>query len=272
MAGATGFASAYDDLILSFSLDEIPQMRLDFRCKTSRCRTVVTFAVAALLLGLPAVAHAGMPSINLTDLGRMRLSALSFFLVGFLLSSFGIQRLWNRLRQDFPRLPRLTFKAATGVVFLWGMLFVLVLTMISGARELMTPGAWEKQGATYKLAEADDAAEEPGPDPNETLLLRREQKLQKLHSALLLYSAHHDGRFPSDDETDAVAPDTWMLPDRLGTRYLYVPGRSVNNLSGILAYEPQVYDGGQLVLSTDGRVRLSSADELRQALDSGSQP
>jgi hypothetical protein len=30
-------------------------------------------------------------------------------------------------------------------------LFLLVLTMISGARELMTPGAWEKKGFTYQL-------------------------------------------------------------------------------------------------------------------------
>ena len=33
----------------------------------------------------------------------------------------------------------------------WGSLFVLVLTMISGARELMTPGAWKKDGITYVL-------------------------------------------------------------------------------------------------------------------------
>ena len=36
-------------------------------------------------------------------------------------------------------------------VVLWGLLFMLVLTMISGARELLTPGAWEKKGATYQL-------------------------------------------------------------------------------------------------------------------------
>lgn len=39
-----------------------------------------------------------------------------------------------------------------GLVVLWGLLFIVVLAMISGARELMTPGAWEKQGATYRLA------------------------------------------------------------------------------------------------------------------------
>jgi hypothetical protein len=36
-------------------------------------------------------------------------------------------------------------------VTLWGLLFLLILTMISGARELMTPGAWEKHGSTYRL-------------------------------------------------------------------------------------------------------------------------
>ncbi len=39
------------------------------------------------------------------------------------------------------------------MVVLWGLLFTVVLAMISGARELMTPGAWEKQGATYRLKE-----------------------------------------------------------------------------------------------------------------------
>jgi hypothetical protein len=39
-------------------------------------------------------------------------------------------------------------------VTLWGLLFLLILTMISGARELMTPGAWEKHGSTYELKDA----------------------------------------------------------------------------------------------------------------------
>jgi len=55
-------------------------------------------------------------------------------------------------------LPRLSFGRALAGVILWGLLFFIVLTMISGARELMTPGAWKKDGATYKLA--DDPAEE----------------------------------------------------------------------------------------------------------------
>ena len=64
------------------------------------------------------------------------------------------------MQRDFPKLPRLTFFKACGVVLMWGLLSIIVLTMISGARELMTPGAWVKQGFTYRLA-PDAKPEEP---------------------------------------------------------------------------------------------------------------
>ncbi len=41
------------------------------------------------------------------------------------------------------------------------MLCVVVLTMISGARELMTPGAWQKDGFTYSRTEPDGTAVDP---------------------------------------------------------------------------------------------------------------
>lgn len=94
---------------------------------------------------------AGMPTFNLSDVARLRLDAISFFLGVLLLIAWGVKGLWNALAKDFPRLPRMSYGRAIGVMSLWGLLFVIVLTMISGARELMTPGAWEKQGATYKL-------------------------------------------------------------------------------------------------------------------------
>src|SRR5271170_7855407 len=96
---------------------------------------------------------AGMPSFHLTDVAKLRLENISFFLAGFLLSAFFIKLLWNYLAADWTFLPRLSFGKALGLAALWGLLFVLVLTMISGARELMTPGAWEKKGATYQLAD-----------------------------------------------------------------------------------------------------------------------
>ena len=98
-------------------------------------------------------AMAGMPVVRMTDVARMRLSAISFFLVVFLLCAWAVQVLWNRTLCDLINLPKLTYKKALGVMLLWGFLFTLVLTMISGARELMTPGAWKKDGILYKIEE-----------------------------------------------------------------------------------------------------------------------
>ena len=50
-----------------------------------------------------SVLFAGMPSITLTDVARMRVQTLSFFLLAFVLSSWVIQRLWNGLCKDIPR-------------------------------------------------------------------------------------------------------------------------------------------------------------------------
>src|SRR5829696_7702497 len=110
-----------------------------------------------ILLASAAPVSAGMPSFTLTDAASLRLQSISFFLVVFLLSALVIRWIWNALTTDFPRLPRLSYPKALGLVALWGLLFLLVLTMISGARELMTPGAWKKQGLTYTLADQEPA-------------------------------------------------------------------------------------------------------------------
>ena len=108
----------------------------------------------------PAVAWAGMPFFGpdessrrlvLSDAGRLRYEAISFFIVVLLLSALIVRWLWNRLACDFPKLPRLNFGKALGVVLLWGLLFLVVLTMIATTREMMTPGVWEKQGLLYKI-------------------------------------------------------------------------------------------------------------------------
>jgi len=110
---------------------------------------------AAVVSALPQVAWAGMPSIHVSELARPRLDVISFFLVVLLASSAAVWGLWNWLRTDFPRLPRLSFLKACGLVALCGLFFVVVLTMISGARELMTPGAWERVGYTHQLRSDD---------------------------------------------------------------------------------------------------------------------
>lgn len=113
------------------------------------------YLTACGLLCIVGVAEAGMPSASYTisEASKMRVETLSFFLAGFFLSAFCIKQLWNCLTKEFSILPRITYGKALALVSLWGLLFILVLTMISGARELMTPGAWQKNGATYQLTQ-----------------------------------------------------------------------------------------------------------------------
>lgn len=111
------------------------------------------FAAAVFLLGGATPAFAGMPSITLTEIARARLDSISFFLFLLLLCALLVKLLWNYLAKDFPKLPRMSYPRALAAVTLWGLVFLIVLSMISGARELLTPGAWEKQGLTYRLKE-----------------------------------------------------------------------------------------------------------------------
>ena len=121
------------------------------RSRRGHLRAALAFVTVAVL-AWPSVVRAGMPvPYTLRDLARLRLEAISFFLVVLLVSAKLVQWLWNGLRSPAGRVPRLSYPRSLGVVVLWGLLFSVVLAMISGARELMTPGAWEKRGATYRL-------------------------------------------------------------------------------------------------------------------------
>jgi amino acid transporter len=139
-------------------------------------RRRLPLAAIGLAGGLATPALAGMPTPLPTHIDRVlrlngtaleRLQVISFFLLTFLVCAAVVMLLWNYIQRDIPRLPRLSFGRAMAIVFLWSLLFVIVLTMISGARELMTPGAWEKQGFTYKLTPAaslsagDDKTQKP---------------------------------------------------------------------------------------------------------------
>jgi hypothetical protein len=128
--------------------------------------------------------------------------------------------------------------------------------MISGARELMTPGAWRKQGATYKLA-ADPA---PPAQPESDLATRR-LHLERLRTALWQFAATHAGRFPTPDEMDAIPGALWEVPHATGLRFLYVAGRSAGYLPDVLVYEPELDSDRRLVLRVNGDiVEMRSAD------------
>ncbi len=210
---------------------------------------------------------AGMPSVNLTDVATMRFQSISFFLMLFLVVSLLIRWIWNSLRTDFPRLPHISYPKALGLVGLWGMLFLLVLTMISGARELMTPGAWKKDGLTYSLA--DEKKPEPTPEPPTVATDQpRREKLQGLFVMLAAYAAAHDGRYPAIDEP-AIPTEMWKTSHESGKRYLYLPGRTARDAARVLACEPELYADGRLALFTNGEIRRMTNGELVPLLESG---
>ena len=203
-----------------------------------------------------------MPTISLSEMGRLRIQTISFFLVGLLLSSGLIQLLWNYLRRDVTFLPRLSYPKALGLVTLWGLLFVLVLTMISGARELMTPGAWERQGLVSHVK-----VEPPAP-AGEVDTVRRQQ-LDRLGVALREYAASHDGQFPSSATVPEIPAERWLVPGTAQTRYLYNSGLKPDDTRTPLAYEPEVFGPNRLVLFTNGDIQLQSLSEILQGLPEG---
>jgi hypothetical protein len=222
---------------------------------------------AAALLALPAVTRAGMPMITLEEVPRMRLQTISFFLMVLLLSALCIKLLWNYLGRDFRFLPRLSYGKALGLVALWGLMFVLVLTMISGARELMTPGAWKKEGATYKLADQPAAP----PAYEEPLEKQRERKLEDLRAQLWRYAYAHDAQFPPDHNEPNIPKEAWLLPGPHSMPYVYVPSQRAGREATPLAYEPDVYGPRRLVLLTNGEIRHMEVEEIMLAL-TGEEP
>jgi len=194
---------------------------------------------------------AGMPSFDLTDVAKMRIENISFFLAGFFVTALLIMLLWNWLARDWTFLPRLSYAKAMGLVTLWGLLFVLVLTMISGARELMTPGAWEKKGATYQLVDESKSKRLP----------ERRARLEKLRDALDKYANEHDGKYPLERSDPAIPADLWNVPDPSGAQYLYVPAERGKGATP-LAFEPELFGAERLVLCANGAILTMTSDDI----------
>jgi hypothetical protein len=203
-----------------------------------------------------------MPAVTLTDLARLRVETISFFLGVFLLSALAIKLLWNWLANDFASLPRLTYGKAVGLTGLWGLLFVIVLTMISGARELMTPGAWVKNGATYKLRNEAVTSTSAATGDQADLLKMRRERLSQLGAALQAFAREHEGHFPTSSQVDQIATELWSAFGSSEIRYVYWQGLSLDGPSQPLASEPNVYAGEQLVLFTDGEIKSLAIDDL----------
>jgi hypothetical protein len=190
---------------------------------------------------------------DLTDVARLRLEDISFFGFLLLLATLGIRLLWNFLAKDFSRLPRLSFLKALSLTGLLSLLMLLILVMISGARELLTPGAWYRQGSHYR----------PNDVGNREM---RQQNIEALRGALLQYAHTHDGRFPPHDYVAEISSKVWEAPDSSGTRYVYIAGLTLGQSNALLVCEPQNFGEQRLIVFADGRIQSAKTDEIHRLL------
>ena len=215
---------------------------------------------AGLALGiwLAAIipASAGMTVITLTDIARARLDALSFFIVAYFFISWVVKLLWNHLAKTFTNLPRLDYRRALGLVFLTGLMFYVVLTMISGARELLTPGVWEKQGVGYRTREGGVA---------ELTKDERRAALRELQDAIWGYAKAHEGKAPAGPLVEGIDPQLWRFPG--GGIYCLMPDVSPGVGREVLVYEPSAAGGRRFVLLGDGSIEDRSEGTLKRDLD-----
>ncbi len=193
------------------------------------------------------VAYAGMPSLTLTDFARLRLSTLSFFLLIYFIASIAIFGLWHFLRQEFSTLPQLSFQKSLAFVFLWGIAFYLVLLMIAGTRELMTPKAWEKAGIIHQLA----------PDKFQQFLDTRRYKLEQLRTELWHFAEKHHGKFPQEQSNPL-----WFAPAGK-QKYQYISGLTSQSPIQPLAYEPDNYGQERMTLLTNGMIDIFPIETIK---------
>lgn len=210
-------------------------------------------AITSLLLCLPA--HAGMTVITLTDAAKARLDVLSFFIVAYLLLGIAVKALWNSLAKSFEKMPRLTYRRALALLLLSGLFLYVILTMISGARELLTPGAWEKQGIGYRLREGEGA--------NETKDQRR-KRIDNLRDLIWSHAEKNQGHPPLGPFTGEVPLSAWRLSD--GNFYAYLKPEAIGVGHEILVYEPASAGPRRFILFTDGSIEDWSEGKLNSEL------
>jgi hypothetical protein len=218
------------------------------------CGALKSSALVVLTIFLAqADCQAGMPSFTLREIYRLRFQELSFFLFLLFVCAFLFQVIWNYAVKEFRAIPKLNYWRSLGLSFLFGLAMLLVLTMISGIREVLTPGAWRKQGSTYRL---NDAAQEPA----------RRRSIEHLRTALFEYARSHDGKFPPHDFVPEIAEKLWETPDENGTRYLYHGGWTTNDITALIATEPAIFGEKRLGLTGAGGVVIVNREDSARTI------
>lgn len=206
-------------------------------------------------LAAAGTSEAGMTVLTFSDLAAARLEVLSFFVVCYLVLAWVVKKLWNHLRQFFTSLPEISYRGALSLMLVSGLLLYVVLTMISGARELMTPGAWQKNGIGYQLRDEMPDSDKPA----------RERALETLKQELWKYAAEHDGTLPASVFDPGFDRSHWAHAAS-GSNYCYLP--PLPGLPGrqVLAYEPGGVGPKRYILFSDGSIELWNESQLRETL------
>lgn len=225
-----------------------------------QCRSALKQVVVFVALSVATLpAYAGMTVYGLNDVYRLRLQEISFFLVLFLVCALVLKSLWNYAFKGFASVPRLKFLQALCAALLFGLVMLLILTMISGIREVLTPGAWRRQGTSYRLN-----------DPSQETTRRR--GLEHLRGALLEYARSHDGKFPPHDFGPEISEKLWESPDQAGSRYVYSGGLTTNDTQALLVIEPPNFGDRRFTLTVSGEIAELPGNEIKQRLQTKRSP
>jgi hypothetical protein len=200
-----------------------------------------------------------MTVYGLNDVYRIRLEDISFFIVLLLLCAFAFRLLWNYAFKDFSFLPKIKFRQALSMSLLLGLLMLLILTMISGIREVLTPDAWRRQGSSYRL---NDPSQEP----------TRRRSLEQLRWALFDYARQHGGHFPPHDFVQEIPDKLWESPDQQGTHYIYFSGLTTNDVGAWLTVEPADFGEKRFGILISGDIKEMSAAEIKRLLEQRGRP
>ena len=216
-------------------------------------KTLFHIMLATVFAVMPV--HAGMTVITLTDVAKARLESISFFCAVYLLLALGVRLIWNYLAGAFEWMPRINYRRALALMLVSGLFLYVVLTMVSGARELLTPGAWKKHGIGYELNTS-------GKVPGKSV---RQASMKNLKAKLWSYARTHDGKLPHGIFDETFGIHHWALPGVAGY-YAYLPAKSIGGGRKVLVYEPSVMGSRRIVLLTDGSVEAWDEKTLRRAL------
>lgn len=203
-------------------------------------------SIAILFLTIGS-AQAGMTSIVLSDLAEARIEVISFFILIYLLLTVVVKFLWNKLAQGIPAIPKINFRRALCLMLVSGLFMYVILTMISGARELMPPGAWEKEGISYRLKSKGNP---------------RKEQIQALRDALWKHAEENEGRFPSGRLDPAIPKARWRVPEEAGF-YSYLPPEANGK---ILVFEPPLVGKKSYVILESGEIEIWSRSKVAEEI------